>query len=289
MDFKQLWRLSAQSVQAWSDDYAASMGAALAYYTLFSIAPLLIIAIAVSGLVFGRQAAQGEIVGQIQDLIGQEGALAVQGLLRSADQPAQNVLATIVSIVTLVLGATTVFAELQSNLDRIWRAPALPFRSSMRMLLHTRLLSYGLVLGLGFLLVVSLSLNALIAALGKWSIGLFTGWELLLGTINSAISFAVIGSIFALLYKLMPRAKIAWNDVWIGAALTALLFEIGKVLIGLYLGKTGVTSVFGAAGSLVVLLIWVYYSAQIFLLGAEFTRVYACEYGSMAPRAGGAG
>jgi membrane protein len=262
------------------------MGAALAYYTLFSIAPLLIIAIAVAGLVFGQEAARGEIVAQIQGLIGREGAIAVQGLLKSANEPAQSIIATVAGIITLVIGATTVFGELQSDLDRIWRVPAPAKTSGIWSLLRSRLLSFGLVLGLGFLLLVSLVVSAAIAAFGKWSYGFFEGREAYLHALNFGISFAVTTLLFALIYKLMPRAGIAWQDVWVGAAVTALLFEIGKFLIGLYLGTTSVASGFGAAGSLVVLLVWVYFSAQVFLLGAEFTWVYSHEYGSKAAQTG---
>lgn len=284
---KQIWSLIRKSVEAWADDYAPSMGAALAYYTLFSIAPLLIIVIAVAGLVFGQEAARGEIVAQIQGLIGQEGAIAVQGLLKNTNEPVQNIFATVVSIITLLIGATTVFGELQSDLDRIWRVPAPAKESGIWTLLRTRLLSFGLVLGLVFLLLVSLVVSAVIAAFGKWSYGFFEGWEAFLQVINFSISFAITTSLFAMIYKLMPRAGIAWRDVWVGAAVTAFLFEIGKFLIGFYLGTTSVASVFGAAGSLVVLLVWVYFSAQIFLLGAEFTWVYSHEYGSKAVQTGG--
>jgi len=286
MNFKQLWNLIRQSVEAWVNDYAPSMGAALAYYTLFSIAPLLIIAIAVAGLAFGQDAARGEIVDQIQDLIGREGAIAVQGLLKSTSEPAQDIVAMVVSLITLVIGATTVFGELQSDLDRIWRVPAPAKESGLWTLLRTRLLSFGLVLGLGFLLVVSLVVSAVIAAIGKWSNGFFEGWEPILNVLNLSLSFIITSLLLATIYKLMPRARIAWRDVWLGAAVTALLFEIGKLLIGLYLGKTSVASSFGAAGSLVVLLVWVYFSAQIFLLGAELTRVYAYELGSKAAQTG---
>ena len=286
MYLKQIWELIRKSVKAWVDDYAPSMGAALAYYTLFSIAPLLIIAIAVAGLVFGHEAAWGEIVAQIQGLIGREGATAVQGLLKSANEPTQDVFATVISIVTLIIGATTVFGELQSDLDRIWRVPAPAKVNGIWTLLRSRLLSFGLVLGLGFLLLVSLLVSAAIAAFGKWSYGFFEGREAFLHSLNFSISFAITTLLFALIYKLMPRARIAWRDVWVGAAVTALLFEIGKFLIGLYLGTASVASGFGAAGSLVVLLVWVYFSAQIFLLGAEFTWVYSHEYGSKAAQAG---
>lgn len=286
MHLEQIWDLIRKSVVAWVDDYAPSMGAALAYYTLFSIAPLLIIAIAVAGLFFGQEAARGEIVTQIQGLIGREGAIAVQGLLKSASEPAEGIFATVVGIITLVIGATTVFGELQSDLDRIWRVPAPAKENGLWALLRARLLSFGLVLGLGFLLLVSLVVSAAIAAFGKWSYGFFEGREALLYAVNFSISFAITTLLFAMIYKFMPRARIAWRDVWVGAAVTALLFELGKLLIGLYLGKTGVASGFGAAGSLVVLLVWVYFSAQIFLLGAEFTWVYSHEYGSKAARSG---
>jgi membrane protein len=286
MYLKQIWDLIRKSVEAWVDDYAPSMGAALAYYTLFSIAPLLIIAIAVAGLVFGQEAARGEIIVQIQGLIGREGAIAVQGLLKSANEPARDIFLTVVSIITLVIGATTVFAELQSDLDRIWRVPAPAKENGIWVLLRTRLLSFGLVLGLGFLLLVSLVISAAIAAFGKWWDGVFEGWEALLQAINFGISFAATTLLFALIYKIMPRARIAWRDVLVGAGVTALLFESGKFLIGLYLGKTSVASGFGAAGSLVVLLVWVYFAAQIFLLGAEFTWVYSHVYGSKAAQTG---
>jgi membrane protein len=286
MHLKQIWDLIRKSVAAWVDDYAPSMGAALAYYTLFSLAPLLIIAIAVAGLVFGQEAARGEIVAQIQGLIGREGAIAVQGLLKSANAPAQDIFATVVSIITLVIGATTVFGELQSDLDRIWRVPAPAKVSGIWTLLRSRLLSFGLVLGLGFLLLVSLVVSAAIAAFGKWSYGFFEGREAYLHALNFSVSFAITTFLFALIYKLMPRASVAWRDVWVGAAVTSLLFEIGKLLIGLYLGTTSVASGFGAAGSLVVLLVWVYFSAQVFLLGAEFTWVYSHEFGSKAAQTG---
>ncbi len=283
---RRFWDLIRKAAVAWMDDYAPSMGAALAYYTLFAVAPLLIIAIAAAGLVFGQEAARGEIVAQMQGLIGREGAIAVQGLLKSANEPAQSIFATVVSIITLVIGLTTVFVELQSDLDRIWRVPAPAKKSGIWTLLRTQLLSFGLVLGLGFLMLVSLLVSAAIAAFGKWSSAFFEGWEALLHALNFSISFVSTALLFAMIYKLMPRARIAWRDVWVGAAVTAILFEIGKFLIGLYLGKTSVASGFGAAGSLVVLLVWVYFSAQIFLLGAEFTWVYSHAYGSKAAQNG---
>ncbi len=286
MNLRQIGSLIGKSANAWIDDFAPSMGAALAYYTLFSIAPLLIIVIAIAGLVFGQEAARGEIVAQIQGLIGRDGATAVQGLLKSTSEPAQGIFAIVISTIMLIIGATTVFAELQSDLDRIWRVPAQEKQIGIVVLLRTRLLSFGLVLGLGFLLVVSLVISAAIAAVGKWWDGTFAGWEAIFQAIDFCISFAFTTVLFAMIYKFMPRARIAWSDVWIGAAVTALLFEIGKFLIGLYLGKSGVASGFGAAGSLVVVLLWVYFAAQIFLLGAEFTWAYAHEHGSKAKQPG---
>jgi len=276
----QHWQMIKAAVNAWLDDYAPSMGAALSYYTLFSLAPLLIIVIAVAGMVFGQQAAQGEIVAQLRGIMGAEGALAVEGLLKAAREPAKGMVATIVGIAILLLGATAIFAELQSALDRIWRVSAPQAESGIWHLLRTRLLSFGLVLGLGFMLIVSLVVSAALAALGKWWGGWFQGWDVFLESLNFAISFGIFTLLFAMIYKIMPRANIPWRDVWTGAAVTALLFTIGKVLIGLYLGKSSLASGFGAAGSFVVLIAWVYYSAQIFLFGAEYTWVYANRHGS---------
>ena len=280
----QQWQMIKAAVTAWMDDYAPSMGAALSYYTLFSLAPLLVIVIAVAGMVFGREAAQGEIVAQLHGIMGEEGAAAVEGMLKAAREPAKGVVATIVGIVLLLLGATAIFAELQSALDRIWRVPTAKAASGIWHLLRTRLLSFGLVLGLGFLLAVSLVVSAALAALGKWWGGWFAGWDVLLEFLNFAVSFGIFTLLFAMIYKIMPRASISWRDVWTGAAVTALLFTAGKVLIGMYLGKSGLASGFGAAGSLVLLIAWVYYSAQVFLLGAEYTWVYANRLGSRAQK-----
>ena len=284
MNLNSLWLLVKKSVSAWSDDYAPSMGAALAYYTIFSIAPLLIIVIAVAGLIFGQEAVRGEIAEQLSGLIGKEGAGAIQGLIASASAPSKGIIATSISVCVLIIGATTVFGELQNSLDRIWRSPAPPEKSGIWHLLRTRLSSFGLVLGLGFLLLVSLVISAALAALGTLWGDVGNVWKSLLQLLNFSTSFILETGLFAMIYKIMPRARIDWRDVWTGAAVTALLFEIGKLLIGLYLGKSGVTSGFGAAGSVVVLLVWIYYSAQVFLLGAEFTWVYAHSHGSKVAR-----
>ena len=280
MKLASLYALCRQAVSAWIDDYAMSMGAALAYYTLFSIAPLLLIVISIAGLVFGADAARGHIFAELRDLMGEDGAAAVQALLQSVNKPAQGVLGTVVGIVLLGIGAISVFGELQNALDRIWRAPGRAGSGGMWALVRARLLSFGMVLGIGFLLILSLVASAAVAALGKFAATLFGSWAVLAELLNLVVSFALVTVTFAMIYKIIPRVRIGWRDVWIGAAVTALLFSIGKSLIGLYLGRSTFASGFGAAGSLVVLLVWVYYSAQIFLLGAEFTWVYAHVRGS---------
>jgi membrane protein len=281
VDVKQIWPLVKQALKAWSDDKAASMGAALSYYTVFSIAPLLLIVISVAGLVFGEEAARGAIVTQLQGMLGEQSAQTIESVIEATNKPAKGVIGTIVGILLLLVGATTVFAELQDALDRIWRAPDRKQVSGLWGWLQSRILSFGMILGIGFLLLVSLVVSAMLAAFGDWWGGFMGGWDTLAQVLNFALSFALVTAMFAVIYKFMPHVKIEWHDVWIGAAVTALLFTIGKHLIGLYIGKSGVTSTFGAAGSLVVLLLWVYYSAQIFLLGAEFTWAYAHSHGSM--------
>jgi len=271
-----------KAVAAFNEDYASSMGAALAYYTTFSLAPLLIVVIGVAGLVFGQDAARGEIVYQLRGLIGDESAKAIQELLKSASQPGKSVLASAVGIATLLVGATSVFAELQSSLDRIWRAPALKKQTGIWALLRQRLLTFGMVVAIGFLLLVSLTLSAAVSAVDRWGGTLFPTWHSVLEVVNVCLGFALTSLLFAMAYRILPRVRIAWRDVITGAVVTAALFEGGKFLIGLYLGRAGVSSGFGAAGSIVIVLAWVYYSAQIFLLGAEFTWVYAHSHGSRA-------
>jgi membrane protein len=268
---RELWSLVKQSVNAWLEDRAPSMGAALAYYTAFSIAPLLIIAIAIAGLVFGRDAAQAAVVGQLQGLLGEAGGNAIAEMLKSTANLGSSIVAIMVGVAALILTATTAFVELQDDLDRIWKAKP-RVGSGIINLIRSRLLSFGMVLAIGFLLTVSLVLNAAVAALGDSMLG---EAELLLQAITFLGSFAVITALFATIYKVLPNVEIAWEDVWIGAAITALLFEIGKLLIGLYIGKSSVASSFGTAGPFVVLMLWIYYSTQIFLLGAEFTSAHA--------------
>ena len=285
MNMKETWVLIKTAFNAWNDDYAQSMGAALAYYTMFSIAPLLLIVMSIAGFAFGEEAARGEIAGQLQNLMGEQGALAVQALLESVKKPAQGLAATTIGAVLLLIGATTVFGELQNSLDRIWRAPVRNKSSSLWTLLRSRLLSFGMILGIGFMLMVSLVFSAGLAAVGKWWSPWFGGLDAMAGLANFVFDFVFTTAMFALIYKVMPRVQVRWDEVWIGAAITAILFTAGKFLIGLYIGRSGVVSGFGTAGSLVAVLVWVYYSAQIFLMGAEFTWAYSHIFGSRKRRA----
>ncbi|MCM3605425.1 YihY/virulence factor BrkB family protein [Cupriavidus pauculus] len=256
------------------------MGAALAYYTVFSVAPLLLIVIAVAGLAYGDEAARGAVVAQIGGLVGDEGARAIEDMLVSLSSPAKGSLTAVLSTVTLLVGATTVFAELQDALDRIWRVPERKKPSGIWELLRARVLSFGMILGIGFLLIVSLVASAALAAMGRYWSPMLGDAEWLAQMIDMALGFVMVTVVFAMIYKIMPHADVRWPDVWLGAAVTAALFTVGKLLIGLYIGKTGIATGYGAAGSLVVILVWVYYSAQIFLLGAEFTWLYANRFGS---------
>lgn len=279
MTAKNIWILTKAAASSWVDDYAQSMGAALAYYTMLSIAPFLLIVISLAGMIFGVEAARGEIAAQLQGLMGREGAVAVQELLESASKPAESMTAAVAGLVLLLIAATSVFAELQDSLDRIWRAPKRD-RRPIWSLLRARLLSFGTIAGISFLLMVSLVVSAALAAFGKMWGPRFADWQSMVAAVNAIFSYVLTTTVFAMIYKVMPRARVAWTDVLIGASVTSLLFTIGKSLIGLYIGRSGVTSGFGAAGSLVMAMIWVYYSAQIFLLGAEFTWAYALTFGS---------
>ena len=270
-----------ESVTAWIADFAPSMGAGIAYYTAFSIAPLLIIVIAIAGFFFGAGRGQRLSLRPARRVCSAtRGRRPSRAWSRAPATPTRASSPPSVGVRLALIGATTVFAELQSDLDRIWKAPAVKKTEGLWALLRSRVLSLGLVVSIGFLMLVSLVLSAALAALGKWWGGLFGDVEWLFHMLDFVVSLGVITVMFALMYKILPRVKIGWRDVWIGAVVTALLFAIGKFLVGLYLGKSGVGSSFGAAGSLAVLLVWVYYSAQIFLLGAEFTWVYAHRFGS---------
>ncbi|HUE44850.1 MAG TPA: YihY/virulence factor BrkB family protein [Aestuariivirgaceae bacterium] len=276
-----MWVLVKESVWAWIDDYAASLGAAIAFYTIFSLAPILIIVIFVAGLVFGEETARIELMSQISEFVGQDAAAAVEGVLEEASRPGSGILAMAFSIVVLVVGATTVFTELRSALNRIWQVPDPP-EGGIWAMLWSRAIAFVLVLAVAALLLGLVAVSAVLSALGDvWS-AYIGGWDIALRLLDLLVSFAILTTLFALIYQYVPRADIAWSDVWLGAGVTAVLFILGRYLIGLYLGTVGVGSGFGAAGSLVVLLMWVYYSAQIFLLGAEFTWVYAHRHGSRA-------
>ncbi len=269
-----------ESLKSWVKHRGDSKGAALAFYTLFSMTPILVLAIAVAGYFFGTEAAQGEIIIQVQGLVGPNGAKAIQALLAAAQDPASGLVATIIASVLLLVGATSVFAELKDSLDELWGIEK-SSQSAFSVILRTRLLSFGMVLVLAFLLLVSLIVSAVLAVLERYAGGVLGSFAAVLATASSLISFGVIACMFAVIYKTLPEAPLTWRDVWFGAAFTAALFSLGKFVIGMYLGNSGVASSFGAAGSLIALLLWVYYSAQIFFLGAEFTRHYALWFGSL--------
>jgi membrane protein len=277
---KQALKLLKQTAGSWSDDRAPSMGAAISYYSLFSMAPLLVIIITVAGLFFGADQVQNAIFGQLSDLMGEDAARAVGEMLQHAQHPKTGGIAAAVSLVVLLMGASTVLAELQGALDVIWRAPDRKKESGLWEWIRRRLLTFSLVLALAFLMVVSLALSAVVSTLGKFWAPMIGGWEVVGHLLDFAISFGLLTVVFAVIFKYMPSAHVHWKDVWIGAAVTSILFTIGKILIGLYLGKSSVASGFGAFGSLALMMVWIYYSAQIFLFGAEFTWVYANEYGS---------
>jgi len=239
------------------------------------LAPLLIIVIAVAGAALGVDAARGAIVGQIAGLVGAPAAEAIQALLKAAQETTTSVFATVVGLVTMLIGATTILVELQDDLDHIWKAPRRQ-GSTLLSMLRARILSLGMILGVGFLLLISLVLSSAIAAIEAYAQSRFPGAALpLLLLWNPLLSVGAITVLFAMLYKWLPNVRIAWKDVWMGAFITAILFSAGRYAIGLYLGRSAIASAYGAAGTLVVLLLWLYYSAQVFLLGAEFTCLYA--------------
>jgi membrane protein len=272
------WVLVRDAAIGWMDHNASRTGAALAFYTVFSLAPILLLSIAIAGLFFGQEAARGEIFEQISGLIGPSGAAAVQSVVKNASQSSGGALTTVFSVITVIIGATTALAELKAGLDKIWDVPP-ERRQGFWYLVRTRLLSVGVILALAFLLLVSLVISAALTALEKLSRGQQI-FNLLLGWFNVSIAFVLVAALFGTIYKVLPSVRIAWRDVTIGALVTAALFSIGKYVIGAYLGNSGLGSTYGAAGSIILLLVWVYYSAQIFLLGAEFTRSYAHRFGS---------
>jgi membrane protein len=277
-----MWQLLKDTYADWSRHQAPKLGAALAYYTVLSLAPLVVVVIAVIGLVYGADAARGDIVRQIQDMVGRDGAAAIQTVIANANQPKSGILATLLGLVTLFLGASGVFVELRDSLNKIWEVPPHPDGGIWRTV-RERFLSFGMVLAIGFLLLVSLVLSAAIAAASTFLNGLMPIPAWVLHAVNSVLSLVVFTGMFAMIYRFLPDTNITWRDTLLGAAFTSVLFTVGKLGIGLYLGKAGVASAYGAAGSLVIVLVWVYYSAQVFFFGAEFTHVYALRKGSHSP------
>jgi membrane protein len=275
---KNVWGMVKQSFSEWNDDKCARLGAALSYYTIFSLAPLLLIVISLAGLFFGKEAAAGAIYGQISGLVGSDAAKFIQEAVAKANHTGSGVVGLLVGIVVLLVGATGVVVELQDALNTVWKVVAKPNRGVWGFV-RTRLISIAMIMSLGFLLLVSLIFSAALSAVTGWlrqhvgNIAL-VGWA-----VDFVVSLGTISLLIALIYKILPEAHVAWRDVWVGAPVTAALFILGKYLIGLYIGKASVGSAFGAAGSLAVLLVWIYYSTQLILLGAEFTRVYANRFG----------
>ena len=272
-------RMFRSALRAWWDDDAARLGASLAYYTLFAIAPILLVATAIAGMVFGAEAVRGEIVGQLDHLIGREGARAVQSLLEGASQRRTGILATVFGSITFVVAATGAFLELQSALNTIWRVKPNP-GTNFKAFVLDRVRSFGLVVAIGFLLMVSLAVTAALAALNGWLARYAPSMPLLWSGVSMFVSLVVTTGLFALLFRFLPDVHLRWRDVMTGALATAVLFTIGQQLIGLYLGQSSMSSSYGAAGSVMILLLWVYYSCQILLFGAEFTRVYAQRDGA---------
>jgi membrane protein len=267
-----------KSWKEFNDDQAPRLGAALAYYTLLSLAPLLILLIAVAGLVFGKQAAEGQLLNEINNMVGTQGGQAIQEMIKSASKPSSGIIASIIGFLTLIFGASSVAGELKASVNVIWD---LPVKSGgVTDMIKQRSTALAVVLGCGFLLLVSLVVSSAISAAGKFVAHMLPMPEFALQVLGFVLSLAVITGVFAVLLKYLPDVQVEWRDVLAGAAFTALLFTIGEYLIGMYLGKAGVASTYGAAGSLVVVLIWIYYSSQIFFFGAEFTQVYSKEYGS---------
>ncbi len=277
MTIRDIWAIVKEAGSESLEDRVPRLGAALAFYTTFALAPLLVIVVAIAGLVFGREAAEGRLLGEMRSLVGEEGADALQAMVAAAGHPGEGMIASLVGGGVLLLGAIGLFGQLQDALNTIWKVEPKPGRGLWD-IVRSRFLSFTLVLGSAFLLLVSLAVSAAMAAMS----GLFEGVQssVISHTIQWIVSFGVITGLFAMIYRLLPDAEIAWRDVWFGAAVTSVLFTAGKSLIGLYLGQTATTSVYGAAASFVVLLLWNYYTAQIFLFGAELTKAYAIRCGS---------
>ncbi len=275
---RELWLTVKETVSDWLDDNASRLAAALAYYALLSLAPLLVISVAIVGWFVGADAARGRVAGELSAVVGGEAAQGIRAVAESAQSPGAGLVSTIVGVVTLFVGASGVFGELQSSLNTVWEVAPKPGRGVMGEL-RDRFLSFTMVLGVAFLLLVSLVISSALSAAGGFLAGALPGGEVLWQVINFAFSLVIVTGLFALIFKIVPDAKIEWRDVWLGAAVTAVLFTLGKLLLGLYLGKAAVGSSYGAAGSIIALVVWVYYAAQILLIGAEFTQVQARRRG----------
>jgi membrane protein len=275
---KSLYQHLMETFTIWNEANASAMGAAVAFYTIFAIAPLFILVLALAGFLFGHEAAQRELYGQISGLVGKNGGEAIQSILTAADKPKASLIATVIGFITLFVGASTVFIQLQQSLNAIWNVR--PKSAGVRSFIVHRLLSFAALLGIGFLLLVSLIVSAVLDAAGKWMSGIVPAHEVIWHIIDAVFSLGIITVLFAMIFKILPDVKIAWRNVWIGSLMTALLFTAGKFLLGAYLGRSTLSSAYGAAGSFVVVLLWVYYSAQILLFGAASIRVYAKQHGS---------
>ncbi len=274
---KTIWQVLKETVSDFIDDGALSKGAAIAFYTILSLGPVLVICIAIAGLAFGHEAAQGAMVGQLQGLMGEDAAKAIQTMIASASDRKSGIWATVIGLVTLLVTASGVFGEMQSALNAIWKAQP---KGGLSAMVRARAASLGLVATMGFLLLVSLVVAAGLSALGKMLNSIIPGFDTILQVVNFVISFAMVSALFAAIYKILPDRQLQWRDMIVGALGTAFLFTVGKTGIGLYLGSSSVASSYGAAGALVIVLLWIYYSSQIFLLGAEFTKVWASHHGS---------
>lgn len=270
-----LWSLLKETATCWSDHEVPRMGAAVAYYAVLSMAPLVIISIAIASIAFGKEIAEGQIISQVRATVGEPGAQVIQNVLQNAHQPSAGIIATVLGLATLLIGASGVFVELRSSLNIIWEVPKDPKTSGIMQTLRYYVFSFAMVLTIGFLLLVSLLLSTFLEIFERWLSGLVPAPPMGAKILNAVISFVVVSVLFALIYKFVPNAKVGWTDVAHGAIATALLFTLGKALLALYIGKMSVGNAYGAAGSLIALLVWVYYSAQIFFFGAEFTHIYA--------------
>jgi membrane protein len=280
---KDILELLKETFSEWSKDKASRLAAALAYYTIFSVGPLLLVIIAMVGLVFGEEAARGQIAGVLDRVVGRDSAELIQEIVKNAAKPGASIIATVIGVATLLLGAAGIFGQLQDALNTIWDVPPRE-RGGILDMLKQRLPAFIMVLGVGLLLLASLLVNSTLAVLGDFLSNNLPGGSLLWQIVNFGISLGIMTLLFAMIYKVLPDTHVAWGDVWIGAAITALLFTLGQIALGFYLGIADVGSAYGAAGSLVSVLVWIYYSAQIFLFGAEFTQVYARMRGSRRER-----